>query len=244
MQNLWKLLSIMLLAVTGLTFASEDLSKNSTELPALGTKEIVGKIEGIEIEVLVQSPSGQATPVQTVCAFEYTEGDIFNSPPALPKELNGLLHVDEALHGLITDLRKTRKFKGYPLETLLIIPPANTIPAKKLLIIGLGDRNDFKPENMRMVGVVGMREALRLGVASYSHASDLKDAGISSPTAAVAGYVIQGAIEAYRTQMFLKKQNASEKLTVTKVTVLCGPAYFEDTKTGIKQVITALSGTQ
>ena len=73
---------------------------------------------------------------------------------------------------------------------------------------------------MRLVGVIGMREALRLGVAGYSHASDLKDAGISSPTADVAGYVIQGAIEAYRTQMYLKKQNASDALTVTKITLL------------------------
>ena len=94
---------------------------------------------------------------------------------------------------------------------------------------------------MRMIGVTGMREALRLGVTSYSHASDLKDAGISSPTAEVAGYVIQGAIEAYRTQMYLKKQNASDALTVTKISLLTGPAYFEDSKEGIKKVISTKS---
>ena len=161
-----------------LVSATEQIS---TTLPAVGTKEILGKVDGINIEVIVQSPSAQETPLQIVCLFEYTEGDIFNSPPALPKELNGMLHVDEAFHGLITELRKTNKFEGKALETLLIIPSANTIPAKKLLIIGLGNRNDFKPEMMRLVGVTGMREALRLGVTSYSHASDLKDAGISSP---------------------------------------------------------------
>lgn len=209
-------------------------------LPALGSNEILGQLDGIDIEVLVQSPSGQAAPLQIVCLFEYTEGDIFNSPPALPKELNGMFHVDEALYGLITELRKTNKFEGHALETLLIIPPPNTIPAKKLLLIGLGNRNDFKPEMMRMIGVTGMREALRLGVTGYSHASDLKDAGISSPTADVAGFVIQGAIDAYRTQMYLKKQNASDPLTVTKITLLCGPSYFEDSKAGIKKVLDKL----
>lgn len=215
--------------------------QTSTTLPTVGTKETLGKIDGISIEVIVQSPSAQETPLQIVCLFEYTEGDIFNSPPALSKELNGMLHVDKAFHGLITELRKTNKFEGKFLETLLITPTANTIPAKKLLIIGLGNRNDFKPEMMRMVGVTGMREALRLGVTSYSHASDLKDAGISSPTADVAGYVIQGAIEAYRTQSFLKTQNASDVLTVTKVTLLAGPAYFADSKEGIQKVMTTLS---
>lgn len=217
-------------------------SAASTPLPTINTTELLGRIDGVDIEAVVQSPSAQKTPLQIVCVFEYVEGDIFNSPPALPKELNGMIHVDEALHGLITDLRKSNKFEGKFLETLLIIPPANSISAKKLLLIGLGNRYDFKPEMMRLVGLTGMREALRLEVESYSHASDLKDAGISSPTADVAGYVIQGAIEAYRTQMYLKKQNAAEALSITKVSLLTGPAYFEDSKEGVKKIITKLSG--
>ncbi len=227
---------MFLLSIPIFVFSAE--SKN---LPAVGTKESLGKIKGVSIEAIVQSPSAQDTPLQIVCAFEYTEGDITTSPPALPKDLNGMLHVDEALNGLITNLRKSNRFEGRALETLLIIPPANTIPAKKLLLIGLGSRDDFKPEMMRMVGVTGMREALRLGVSSYSHASDLKDAGINSPTADVAGYVIQGAIEAFRTQTYLKDQKASDPLTVSKVTLLCGPAYFQDSKLGIKKTIAGLT---
>lgn len=233
--------SFLLVASFFLLTSAISSPQPSKPLPALGTSERLGKVDSIDIEATVQSPSGQATPLQVVCLFEYTEGDITTSPPALPKELNGLLHVDEALFGLITNLRKSNKFEGHSLETLLIIPPPNSIPAKKLLLIGLGNRNDFKPEMMRMVGVVGMREALRLGVTSYSHASDLKDAGISSPTADVAGYVVQGAIEAYRTQQYLKTQNASNSLTVTKMTLLTGPAFFEDSKQGIKKVISTLS---
>ncbi|HEY4286667.1 MAG TPA: hypothetical protein VGN00_06165 [Puia sp.] len=50
--------------------------------------------------------------------------------------VNGLLHLDQALLGLINDLRKIEKFMGRALETLLITPPAGTIPAGKLLLIG------------------------------------------------------------------------------------------------------------
>lgn len=234
MKTALKLTKTLSLIAALLVFAS-------AASPPVGTKEILGKVNGVDIEVVVQSPSAQDTPLQIVCLFEYTEGDITTSPPALPKELNGMVHVDEALHGLITDLRRTNQFAGNSLETLLIVPPANTIPAKKLLLIGLGDRNDFKPEMMRMVGVTGMREALRLGVTSYSHASDLKDAGIDSPTAEVAGYVIQGALEAYSTQQYLKKQNASPSLSVTRVTLLSGPAYFANSKKGIQAAIATLS---
>lgn len=231
------LLTLFLILIS----ANSEASQSTTTLPVINTKETIGKIDGIDIEAVVQSPSAQKTPLQIVCLFEYSEGDIFNSPPALPKEVNGMVHVDEALHGLITELRKSNKFEGKFLETLLIVPSENTVSAKKLLLIGLGNRNDFKPEKMRMVGLTGMREALRLGVTNYSHASDLKDAGISSPTAEVAAYVIQGAMEAYRTQIYLKKQNASEALFVVKVSLLTGPAYFEDSKEGIKKVIATFS---
>lgn len=229
-----------LTAAFWMLISATDVAPVST-LPAVNTKEMLGKVDGIEIEAVVQSPSAQNTPLQVVCLFEYTEGDIFNSPPALPKEQNGMLHVDEALHGLITDLRKTHQFEGKSLETLLIIPPENSIAAKKLLLIGLGNRNDFKPELMRLIGITGMREALRLGVTTYSHASDLKDAGISSPTAEVAGYVIQGAVEAYRTQNYLKDRNASSPLTVMKVSLLTGQSFFEDSKKGIQDTLKKLT---
>lgn len=212
-------------------------SLDASTLPSLGEVAKLGNVGGVEIEVVVQSPSAQETPLQIVCLFEYTEGDIYNSPPALPKALNGMVHVDEALKGLITDLRKTNRFEGKLLETLLIIPPSGSIAAKKLLLIGLGNRKEFKTDIMRLVGIVGMREALRLGVNSYSHASDIKDAGIDSPTEEVAGNVIKGALEAFLTQNYLKERRASEPLTVTKLTLLSGPAYFEDSQKGIKKII-------
>lgn len=209
----------------------------ATVLPQVGTAETVGKKANVEVEVKVQGPSAQETPLQIICLFEYTEGDIYTSPPALSKELNGLVHVDEALGGVLTDIRKKKLFEGKALETLLIKPSSNSISAKKLLLIGLGNREDFKPESMRMVGVVGMREALRLGVASYSHASDLKDAGYSSPTADVAGYVVKGALEAYQTQKDLQAKGLSDPVTLTKITLLAGPAYFEDSIEGVKKVM-------
>lgn len=211
---------------------------DAVALPSVGEVAKLGRIGSVEIEAVVQSPSAQETPLQIACLFEYTEGDIFNSPPALPKELNGMVHVDEALNGLITDLRKTNRFEGKLLETLLIIPPpGNNLGAKKLLLIGLGNRKYFKAEIMRLVGVVGMREALRLGVNSYSHASDIKDAGIDSPTEEVAGNVIKGALEAFFTQKHLWEKQASQPLTVTKISLLSGPAYFEDSKKGMEKVI-------
>ena len=117
-------------AIFILLFAIVDFAHTSKTSPAIGTKEIVARVDGIEIEVIVQSPSAQVTPLQIVCLFEYTEGDIFNSPPALPRELNGMLHVDEALHGLITDLRKTNNSKDVPWKPCSLVHLQIQFPQK------------------------------------------------------------------------------------------------------------------
>jgi hypothetical protein len=137
-----------------------------------------------------------------------------------------MVNLDKALNGLITELRKTGKFKGYALETLLIIPPTGTIKAKRLLLIGLGNRNNFTADLMTRVSAIGMREALKPGITSYSHASDIKDAGINSPTELVASNVVLGAFDAYKTQLYLRRKNAYRFTLVIKFTLLSGQAYY------------------
>ena len=221
-----------------LLFVVFTVNAQVKDLPAVGTSTVVGKANGIAVEVKVQGPSAQETPLQIACVFEYTEGDITN-PPALPAQLNGMLHLDEALHGIITDLRKSGKFTGHAFETLLITPPPGNIKAKQLLLIGLGNRNTFNADVMYTVGAIGMREALRLGVTAYSHASDIKDAGIDSPTAEVAENVVKGAFDAYNTQLHLKEKKMSAFKPVVKLTLLSGPAFYAPSSEAVKHALTA-----
>jgi len=206
-------------------------------LPAQGTATVWGRIDGVAIEGIVEGPSTEAAPLQVACVFEYTDGDIFKSPPALPADANGMRHLDTALHGLITDIRKSGRFTGHALETLLLTPPAGAIRAKQLLLIGLGDRRAFAPDLMIAVGRVALREALRLGVTHYAFASDLKDAGIDSPAALVAGNVVKGSIDAYRAQTYLKSKGMANVTPLTKITLLAGPAFFAEAGDGIRKAI-------
>ncbi|GAA3774737.1 hypothetical protein GCM10022423_31840 [Flavobacterium ginsengiterrae] len=207
---------------------------------ALGSTTTWGKVDGVAVNGLVQGPSAAEADLQVACVFEYTEGDIFN-PPALPANLNGMVHLDDAFKGLITELRKSGKFTGHALETLLITPPKGTLASKKLLLIGLGDRSKFTPDLMISVGSVAMREALRLGVSNFSFASDIKDAGIDSPTALVASNVVLGSFEAYRTQNYLKEKKLSDNKPLTKIILLAGPAFYTVAGEGIKEAITKLN---
>jgi hypothetical protein len=231
---------VLLCILSGTTVKSfsQETSTNTTVKPTpVGTSKIWGTLEGISIEGIVQGPATEVAPLQVACVFEYTEGDIFISPPALPAELNGMVHLDKALNGLITELRRSGKFSGHALETILITPPKGAISANRLLLIGLGDRNTFTPDLMKEVGVVSMREALRLGVTHYAFASDIKDAGIASPTALIAGNVVRGAISAYQTQGYLKAKGMGSFTPLSKLSLLAGMNFFEDAGEGIKTAI-------
>lgn len=226
---------VLVLLAIGIT-PSVLSAQSQTALPAGGTNIILGKIDSINIEVIVQSPSAEKTPLQIACVFEYTENDIF-LPPALPAAANEMVHLDQGLSGIITELRKSGKFAGHALETLLIDVPSGTIASQKLLLIGLGDRHRFDPEMMKTVGAIGMREALRLGVTSYAHASDLKDGGVDSPTALIAQNVLQSATEAYRTQEYLKGKKMSSFKPIVKITFLAEQPFYQITGDGLRKLI-------
>jgi hypothetical protein len=235
-KNVWlaAILSTATLSLTAQTTAD-------VKTTPVGTSVIWGKVDGVAIEGMVQGPSTEVADLQIACVFEYTEGDIFNSPPALPAAVNGMVHLDHDLKGIITEVRKSGKFAGHALETLLITPPAGSIGSKKLLLIGLGDRNKFTPELMKSIGSVALNEAIRLGVSHYAFASDLKDAGIDSPTALVANYVVAGTFEAYRTQAWLKDKKMATYNPLTKITLLAGPAFYTVAGEGIKEAIAKLN---
>ncbi|MCJ7932576.1 MAG: peptidase M17 [Chryseobacterium sp.] len=226
--------------ISALAFSTLNLAQTTTttaaKTAAIGTSKNWGSVDGISMIGLVQGPSSADAQLQVACVFEYTEGDIF-SAQALPANLNGLVHLDEALKGELTNLRKTGQFQGHSLETLLIMPPAGSMSAKKLLLIGLGDRNKFTPDLMTSVGEVAAREAMRLGVTNFAFASDLKDAGIDSPTALVAGNVVRGIIHANRSENYLNEHKLSTTKKLEKVYLLAGPAFFETAGGGISEAI-------
>ena len=231
------------LIIAVLAFSASGFAQTTTtaasKTTAIGTSRNWGTVDGISMIGLVQGPSSADTQLQVACVFEYTDGDIFNAP-ALPASLNGLVHLDEALKGELTNIRKSGQFQGHSLETLLITPSAGSMSAKKLLLIGLGDRNKFTPDLMTYVGEVAAREALRLGVTHFAFASDLKDAGIDSPTALVAGNVVRGIVHANRSENYLKEHKLSTTKKIEKVYLLAGPLFFETAGDGISEAIAEL----
>jgi hypothetical protein len=185
----------------------------------------------LPIRVLAESPADTTADLQTIC--------LFRSSPV--NALHGsLTETNDKLNGLLDRLRRPEMFRGESGETLLITPPSGSLGAKKLLIIGLGNSQDFSPQRMQLVGEVLYAESTRLGVAVPYFAPTILDGGVTKfTTGDVAEQVIIGFLRAAAVEKTLRQENASGAVIVTGLTYLAGAKNVDSTRAGIEKAIGA-----
>ncbi|MEI9970885.1 MAG: M17 family peptidase N-terminal domain-containing protein [Ignavibacteriota bacterium] len=185
----------------------------------------------IPVRVLAQGPADTTTDLQAIC--------LFRSDPA--NTLHGsLAEMNDKLKGLLVRIRTQQLFRGELGETLLIAPQKGTIPAKRLLLIGLGDSETFTLQRMELVGSILYREAGRLGVAHPFFAPTLLDGGVSKyTTGAAAEQVLRGFLRGAATEKALPEANATAGTAVQDLTYLAGPQHASDTRDGIEKAFAA-----
>jgi hypothetical protein len=185
----------------------------------------------IPIQILAQSPAETTTDLQVIC--------LFRSSPV--NTLHGsLTETNEKLKGLLGRIRKPELFRGELGETLLVAPPKDSLGAKKLLIIGLGDSQSFSPQRVQLVGEILYSEASRIGVAHPFFAPTVLDGGVAKVTTGeVAEQVIAGFLRAAATDRVLRDANASTSQGVTALTYLAGAKNVDNTREGIEKAIAA-----
>jgi hypothetical protein len=185
----------------------------------------------IPIRVLAQSPADTDTYLQVIC--------LFRSSPLNP--LHGsLTEINDKLTGLLDRVRSPQLFRGELGETVLLTPPKNSMGAKKLLIIGLGDSQTFSPQRMQLVGEIVYTEASRLGVKNPFFAPTVLDGGVSKfTTGQVAEQVIAGFLHAAETEKLINEANASSSEGIGSLTYLAGQQNVEETRAGIERAVAA-----
>ena len=181
------------------------------------------------VKVLVKSPADTQTDLQIFC--------LFRSSPE--NTLHGSLsEIDERLHGLLSQMRSSRLFGGELGETILLAPPAATLVAKKVLIIGLGDSSSFAPDRMYLVGKIAFREANRLGVAHPFFAPTVLDGGVTGfSTGEVAEQVVRGFRDAMAAEALLQAKNSALPPAVVDLTFLAGASHVSETQGGIDRAL-------
>jgi Cytosol aminopeptidase family, N-terminal domain len=214
------LLAVILLTVFGGQVRSDDVKEKALEAP-----------HNVKVKVRMEGPYTADVPLQIVCYFKYT--------PEGAKRMSGApVELDKHLGGVIASLRERGEFVGNQLETILIIPPKDSIKAKALLLVGLGDEDALSLKLMEAVGRVALREADRLGASHVAFAPLIRDQGNSKiGTGEVERAVVRGMLLAYDTEKRLQKEGLGKEYILEQWNVEAGPDYFDETVTGVRKAI-------
>jgi Cytosol aminopeptidase family, N-terminal domain len=185
----------------------------------------------VKVKVRMEGPYTADVPLQVVCYFKYT-------PEGVKRMSGAPVELDKRLGGVIASLRERGEFVGDQLETLLITPPKDSIKAKALLLVGLGDEDALSLKIMEVVGKVSLREAARLGVRRVAFAPLIRDQGNTKlGTGDVETAVVRGMLLAYDTEKRLQKEALAKEFTLDEWNVEAGPTYFDETVTGVQKAI-------
>jgi hypothetical protein len=217
------LLGVAVVLLTGLAGAGDEnasVKEKAFDAP-----------HGVKVKVRMEGPYTADVPLQVVCYFKYT-------PEGARKMSGAPVELDKRLGGVIASLRERGEFVGDQLETLLITPPSDSIKARALLLVGLGDEDALSLKLMEAVGRAALREAARLGVRRVAFAPLIRDQGNSKlATGDVGTAVVRGMLLAYDTEKRLQKEGLSKEFTLDEWNVEAGAKYFDETVTGVQKAI-------
>ena len=155
-------------------------------------------------------PYTEAADLQIICLFKHKpSGDTYQGAA---KE------TDAHLGGILSALRNRGEFVGELGETFLFTPPKGSIPAKRFMVIGLGDEKDLSLDSLRVVGRIAAREAVRLKAKHVAWAPVIRDEGNSTIEVGLGDRTFaEQFLSAYDTEKRLQAQGLAPKFSIEDV---------------------------
>jgi hypothetical protein len=188
----------------------------------------------LKVSVKTIAPYAQPGDLQIVCVFKHrASGDTY---------LQAMKDLDAKLGGLLSSLRNRGEFIGELGETILLDPPAKTIAAKQLLVIGLGDETALSLETLRVVGRVAATEAIHLKAKSVSFAPMIRDQGNTTIGVGEGDQaVVESVLLTYDTNQRLQKEHLAAPVAIDLWTIDAGSKFYEEATQKVSQGVETAS---
>ena len=176
---------------------------------------------GVTLSVKMVGPYMEPADLQIICLFKHKPtGDTYQGAAK---------DTDAHLGGLLSALRDRGEFVGELGETILFTPPNGSIPAKRFMVIGLGEEKDLSLDSLRVVGRITAREAVRLKAERVAWAPVIRDQGNSVLDVGEGDRAFaEQMLSAYDTEKRLQAQGLAPKFSIESVVIEAGPSYFDD----------------
>jgi len=190
---------------------------------------------GIQWSIKMIGPYTQEADLQIICLFKHKDsGDTYEGAAKA---------TDDHLNGILSALRNRGEFVGELGETFLFTPTSGSIPAKRFMVIGLGDEKDLSLNSLQVVGRIAAREAVRLKAKHVAWAPVIRDEGNSTIEVGLGDRTFtEQFLSAYDTEKRLQAQGLAPKFSIEDVTIEAGPSYFDSAVKQVGDGITSITG--
>jgi leucyl aminopeptidase len=189
---------------------------------------------GITLSVKMVGPYMEPADLQMICLFKHKlAGDTYQGAA---KE------TDEKLGGILSSLRNRGEFVGETGETFLFTPPKGSIPAKRFLVIGLGEEKDLSLDTLRIVGRIAAREAVRLRAQHVAWAPVIRDEGNTAIDVGEGDRAFaEQMLAAYDTEKRLQAQGLAPEFSIESFVIEAGSTFFDGAVKQVGQAIDSVT---
>jgi leucyl aminopeptidase len=215
-------LHLVALVCTGMV-----ISASAADSPITPKENVfAAKPLGITLSIKMDGPFQEPADLQIICLLKHKEtGDTYQGAAR---------ETDEKLGGILSSLRNRGEFAGETGETFLFIPPKGSIPAKRFMVIGLGEEKDLSLDTLRIVGRIAAREAVRLKAKHVAWAPVIRDEGSTTIDVGEGDRAFaEEMLAAYDTEKRLQEQGLAPKFSIESFVIEAGPSFFDG---AVKQV--------
>lgn len=187
-------------------------------------------INPLNISAVVKGPGAVETDFVIAGFFEYEDGE--------PELIGGAKQLNDGLQGLVMRIRTNGSFDGKTGNVFIFKAPENTIPAKNVMLIGLGKKQAFTLEKVKSIGGISLHKAVELSFYDIAFAPEVRDAGVLIFTAGeVATAFTEGVMNEYNALL----SNNNKPIKMNSFKILAGATHEA---AAIKGISIALSKFQ
>src|SRR6266446_5696922 len=208
----------IILAAAALSLTGSAICGAENSVPAEKTFDAP---DGLKVSIKIIGPYGEPADLQIICLFKHkASGDTYQGAAK---------DTDDHLHGILSALRNRGEFVGELGETFLFTPPSGSIPAKRFMMIGLGEEKDLSLDSLRVVGRIAAREAVRLNAKHVAWAPVIRDEGNTTIDVGEGDRAfIEQMLSAYDTEKRLQAEALAPAFSIEDLVIETGPTYFDD----------------
>ncbi|MBB6188350.1 M17 family peptidase N-terminal domain-containing protein [Rhodanobacter sp. MP7CTX1] len=193
----------------------------------------IGVLHGVSLTVAAWDGVMAAVDLSFACMFER---ELSDTGPA-----GGLRHLDDALGGTLTKLRRAGYFRAQPMETLLLSRLPATVLARAVMVVGLGDPSTWSPALTAEAAATAVRAAMQHGIESAAFAPSLLDAGLApSATGDVAALMLKAVVGAISAQVQIAATGLAPPHSLRQWVFDVGPAHMDSVTAHFQAAFAAL----